>query len=169
MTRGLVPLRLVTTKRMSRPRRVASMRATARRSRPTPGPVRRLGKATNNLAVFHRPLGAHRIRHVLNFGGERPRASQPEEIAEAVLLAEVHDFGTGIVTVAPDGDTCRRPTGPDAAHQPAQMRPHLDAGGRLARPQHDGNRTAGGAVVDMDRQKAALIIMRVEQGELLMP
>ena len=51
----------------------------------------------------------------------------------------------------------------------AQMRPHLHARGRLARPQHDGNRTAGGAVVDMDRQKAALVIMGVEQRQLLMP
>jgi hypothetical protein len=48
------------------------------------------------------------------------------------------------------------------------MRPHLTAGGRLARPQHDGNRSAGGAVVNMDRQKAALVVMGVEQGELLM-
>src|SRR5215212_1795374 len=30
-----------------------------------------LGKATNGLAVVHRLLGAHRIRHVANFGGER--------------------------------------------------------------------------------------------------
>ena len=57
----------------------------------------------------------------------------------------------------------------DAPHEPAQMRPHLDARGRLARPQHDGDRAACRAVVDMDRQKAALVVMGVEQRQLLMP
>jgi hypothetical protein len=131
--------------------------------------VCRLGKPTHDLAVFHRPLGAHRIRHVLNFGGERLRAGQPEQIADAVLLAERHGLGTGIMTVASDCDARERPAGTDAPYQPAQMSPYLDARGRLARPQHDGDRSAGGAVVDVDRQKAALVMMGVEQGELLVP
>jgi hypothetical protein len=80
-----------------------------------------------------------------------------------VLLAEVHGFGTDIVTVTADRDAGERPTRPDAAHEASQMRPHLDAGGRLARPQHDGDGAAGGAVVDLDREKAALVIMGVEQ------
>ena len=71
-------------------------------ARPAFGPVRRLGEIPHDLAIFHRPVGAHRIGDILNFGGERPRAGQPEEVAEAVLLAEVHGLGTGIVTVAPD-------------------------------------------------------------------
>ena len=56
----------------------------------------------------------------------------------------------------------------DASHQPAQMRPHLDTGGRLARPQHDGDRAACRAVIDMDGEKAALVVMGVEQRQLLM-
>ncbi len=56
----------------------------------------------------------------------------------------------------------------DTADEPAQMGAHLDAGGRLAGPQHDRDGTAALGVVDMDRQKAALVVMGVEQRELLM-
>ena len=64
--------------------------------------MRRLGKATHDLTILDSPLSAHRIGHLLNFGGEWPAAGQPEQITEAVLLAEVHGLGTGIVTVAAD-------------------------------------------------------------------
>ena len=40
------------------------------------------------------------------------------------------------------------------------------AGWRLARPQHHGDRPRGG-VVDMDRQEAALVVVRIEQRQLL--
>ena len=57
---------------------------------------------------------------------------------------------------------------PYAADQPAQVTADLDARGRLAGAQQHGDRTACRGVVDMDRQKAALIVMGVEQRELLM-
>ena len=47
------------------------------------------------------------------------------------------------------------------------MGANLDAGRRLARPQHERHRTAVFGVIDMDRQKAALVIMGVEQRQLL--
>ena len=53
--------------------------------------------------------------------------------------------------------------------QPAQMRANLDTGRRLAGTQHDGDGPASVGVVDMDWQKAALVVVGVEQRELLMP
>ena len=47
------------------------------------------------------------------------------------------------------------------------MGANLDAGRRLARPQHERDGTAAFGVIDMDRQKAALVIMGVEQRQLL--
>ena len=47
------------------------------------------------------------------------------------------------------------------------MGAHFDAAGRLARSQHDRDGASLG-VVDMDRQKAALVVVRIEQRELLM-
>jgi hypothetical protein len=38
---------------------------------PAFAPVRRLGKATHDLAILDRPVGAHRIGDTLDFGGER--------------------------------------------------------------------------------------------------
>ena len=48
------------------------------------------------------------------------------------------------------------------------MSAHLDAGRRLAGPQHDRDGSAAFGVVDMDRQETALVIMGVEQRQLLM-
>jgi hypothetical protein len=48
------------------------------------------------------------------------------------------------------------------------MSAHLDAGGRLARSEHNGDGTAVFGVVDMDRQITALVIMSIEQRQLLM-
>jgi hypothetical protein len=61
----------------------------------------------------------------------------------------------------------RQPTCADAPNQPAQMGPHLHATRRLAGPQDDGHRSAAIRVVDVNRQEAALVIMRIEQRELL--
>ena len=48
------------------------------------------------------------------------------------------------------------------------MGTHLDAARRLAGPQHDRHGPALLRVVDVDRQKAAFVIMSVEQRKLLM-
>jgi hypothetical protein len=75
----------------------------------------------------------------------------------------------GVVAVTPESDARVGPAPADMAHEPAQMSAHLDARRRLAGAQHDrdGTRTIG--VVDMDRQKAALVVMGVEERELLTP
>jgi len=46
---------------------------------------------------------------------------------------------------------------------------HLHPGGRLALAQDHRHRLAGGSFIDVDRQEAALVVMRVEQRQLLMP
>ena len=55
----------------------------------------------------------------------------------------------------------------DAPDQATQVTADLDAGGRLARPQDHGHRPTGRGVVDVDRQKAALVVMGIEQRQLL--
>ncbi len=69
------------------------------------------------------------------------------------------------MAVAPDG---RRPMCADAADDPAQMAAHFLAGRCLAWPQNDRHGASGRGVINMDRKKATLIIMRVEQRQLLM-
>ncbi len=49
------------------------------------------------------------------------------------------------------------------------MSANLDAGRRLAWPQHDGDGPASVGVVDMDRQEAARVVVGVEQRELPTP
>ena len=58
------------------------------------------------------------------------------------------------------------PAKADAADDPAQMAAHLLARRRLAGPQDDGDGSPGGGVADVDRQKAAVVVVRVEQREL---
>ena len=55
----------------------------------------------------------------------------------------------------------------DRPHETADMTANLDPGGRLARPQDHGHRATGRRVVDVDRQKAALVVVGIEQRQLL--
>ena len=71
------------------------------------------------------------------------------------------------MAIAADGDVRLRPVFADAADEAAEMATHLLARGRLAGAQDDRDRPAGRRVVDVDRQKAALIVMRIEERKLL--
>jgi hypothetical protein len=51
----------------------------------------------------------------------------------------------------------------DTPNQAAQMRPHLDAVRHPAGPQKHRDRTAALGVVDVDRQKAVFVVIRVEE------
>jgi hypothetical protein len=53
-------------------------------------------------------------------------------------------------------------------HQAPQMAAYLAPRRGLARPQQHGDRAGGGGVIDMDWQKATLVVMRVEHRQLLM-
>jgi hypothetical protein len=72
-----------------------------------------------------------------------------------------------VMTVTADGQACVGPVCADAAHQAAQMAADFLSGRRLARPQQHRHRARGRGVVDVDGQEAALVIVRVEQGKLL--
>ena len=73
------------------------------------------------------------------------------------------------MAVAPDGDAGVGPMGANAADQAAQMATHLPPVRGLARAQDGCHAVAALSLIDMDRQKAALIIVRVEQRGWLMP
>ena len=70
--------------------------------------------------------------------------------------------------VAAESDAGLWPAFSDMPGQAAQMGAHFDAGRRLAGPQHDRDGAGSIGVVDVDRQKTALVIMGVEQRKLLM-
>ena len=88
---------------------------------------------------------------------------------DALRLAPIHHLGPAIVAVAADGDAGCRPMAADRPDETADMTAHLGAGGRLARPQDHGHGTAGRRVVDVDRQKAALVVVGIEERQLLVP
>ena len=71
------------------------------------------------------------------------------------------------MAVAAHDDVDRRPAGADAADDMAQHQRHLGPVRRLAGAQDDRHRLAGGRLVDVDRLKAAAVVIGVEQRELL--
>src|SRR5438270_13508019 len=72
------------------------------------------------------------------------------------------------MAIAANGDVRLRPVFADAVNESAQMAAHLLARGCLAGPQQDRDRPGGRRVIDVDRQKAALSVMRIEERKLLM-
>ena len=72
------------------------------------------------------------------------------------------------MAIAADGDAGIRPVPADAADEAAQPSADFLTRWRLAGAQDHGDRPASGGVVDMDRQEAALIVVSVPFGELLM-
>lgn len=131
------------------------------------GGVGGLGEAAHGVLVLDRALDADVVGDFLDLGSERLRAGEAEDVIDAVRLAPVHDLGPAIVAVAADGDAGCRPMAADRPDETADVTAHLDAGGRLARPQDHGHRTTGYRIVDVDRQEAALVIVGIEERQLL--
>src|SRR3954454_6780316 len=73
------------------------------------------------------------------------------------------------MTIAAEGQPRGRPMAANSAHQATQMTVDFVSRWSLAGSQQHRYRAGGRGVVDMDRQEAALVVMRVEQRELLMP
>ena len=71
------------------------------------------------------------------------------------------------MAVATHHDVDRRPAGADAADDVAQHQRHLSPVRCLARTQDDRDGLAGAGLVDVDRLKAAAVVIGVEQRELL--
>ena len=132
------------------------------------GRVRGLGKAAHRILVVDGPRHPDRVGGVLDLGGERLGAGQAEDVGDPIILAPVHRLRPAVMAVTPDGDRGVRPVAADRPDEPTQMAPHLATRGRLARAQDHRDGTAGGGVVDVDRQKAALSVMSVEQRQLLL-
>jgi len=153
----------------SKPRVVASRRATTRRSQPGFGGVGEGGKAAHLLRFR---LGAADLEVVGALGRqgiESLVAGEPEDVVDAVLLAPFHGFRAGVVGIAADGDPG---TGPVAANTPDQMpedAADLGARGCLARAQQHRHRLAAFDMIDVDGQEAAGVVMSIEQRELLCP
>ena len=95
-------------------------------------------------------------------------AGEPEDVADMMALAPGHGFMPGIVTVAADDDLNPGPAAADRSDQMTNDEENLGAVRRLTRAQDHSHRLATAGVVDVDRQKRAVIVMGVEQGELLM-
>ena len=95
-------------------------------------------------------------------------AGEPEDVVDAVVLAPVHGFASGIVAVATHEHTDPGPVTADALDHMLEDGADLAPIGRLARAQDHGDRLAAGRLVDVDRQEAALVVVGVEQRQLLM-
>ena len=130
--------------------------------------VARLGVAAQNRQVLDGASRADIVGDLVDFSGEWLGAGQAEDVVDAVVLAPRHGLRPGIVPIATERNARLAPTHADMPYQAAQMGAHLVAARRLAGPQHDRHGPALVRVVDVDRQKAALVIMSVEQRELLM-
>ena len=85
------------------------------------------------------------------------------------FLAPLHRLVAAVMTVATHQDVDLRPMPADAFDHMLEDRTDLFAGWRLALAQNHRHRLAACRFIDVDRQKAALIVMGIEQRELLMP
>ena len=124
--------------------------------------------------TVHDPLavdcafGSDRVGGLLHRLRQGLRTGQADDVIDAIVLAPAHRLCSSVMAVATEQDAGLRPTAPNAANEAAQMGPHFDAGGRLPWPQDDGDGAAPVGVIDVDRQEAALVVMRIEQRQLLM-
>ena len=71
------------------------------------------------------------------------------------------------MAIAPEGDARVGPAPSNVPDQAAQMRTNLNTARRFAGAQDNRNRPAALGVVDVDRQKAVLVVVGIEQRELL--
>src|SRR6266480_5921617 len=99
----------------------------------------------------------------------RPKTkSMPFSSHHAITCGRPPAFaGAGSMPVAANRDVGRGPMPADAADEPTQMAAHLLTGRRFARTQQYRYRPRHRRVIDMDRQKTALVVMGIEERELL--
>jgi hypothetical protein len=93
-------------------------------------------------------------------------AGKAENVIHAVVLAPRHCFLSAVMAVTANGDVGLGPVSVDASNQAAEKLAHLLARWGLAGAQDHNNRSAGRRIVEMDRQKAPLIIARVPPRQL---
>src|ERR1700746_1042365 len=111
--------------------------------------------------------GADVVGGLLDGIGEHWIAGQTKDEIDAVFFAPRHHLWAAVMPVAADRDVGRRPMPADAADEPAQMAAHLLTRRRLAGTQQYRHRPRHRRVIDMDRQKTALVVMAIEERQLL--
>jgi hypothetical protein len=84
-----------------------------------------------------------------------------------VGLAEGHDLGPAIVTVAADGDVGIGPVPTDMAHEEPDVTLRFGTRRCLAGAQQHGDRAASSGVIDVDREEAALAMVTVSERKLM--
>jgi hypothetical protein len=134
---------------------------------PAPGGVAELAVAAHLVTLARDPAKRRVLGPIGHPGEQHWVAGEAEDVADPVALATGHGLVAGVVAVAADQDLDPRPASADGFHDMAQDEGDLGTARRLARPQDDRDRFAGGGLVDVDRQEAAAVVMGVEQGELL--
>jgi hypothetical protein len=90
-------------------------------------------------------------------------AAEPENIINTVGFAPIHRFRPAVMAVAAHQDMHFGPVPSDARDDMLEDGAHFHPGRRLALAQDHRHRLAAGAFVDMDGQKAAFVVMSVEQ------
>ena len=91
---------------------------------------------------------------------------EAEDVVDAVRLAPIEHFGTGVVAVGAHEDRHLRPMAADRPHQATQKGADLDTLRPLRRAQHGGDEAAV-FVEDDDRMEPVVVVMGVEQPQLL--
>jgi hypothetical protein len=100
--------------------------------------------------------------------GQNLVGRRAKDAADTVLFALFHCFLAAIMAVAAEGDLRVPSLHADASDQPAQMGTHFLPVSGLSRTQYGQHAMAGIGGIYMDRQKAAFVIVCVEQAQLLM-
>jgi hypothetical protein len=131
------------------------------------GCIARLGKATQNLGLVQSAAHPDIIGNRLDQRVEHDIAGQTENVVDTVVFAPRHRLVSAVVSVTANADAGVGPVPADAPDQATEELANLHTRGRLARPQDYNDRRTGRRIVDMDRQKTALIIVGVPMRQLL--
>ena len=128
---------------------------------PRPGRVAGLGKAAQNLCLALGPTHPDIVGSRIDEAIEHDIAGEPKNVFDTVVLAPRHRFRAAVMAVATDGDVGLGPVPADTSDQAAEKLADLLARRGLAGTQYHHHRPSRCRIVDMDRQKAALVIMRI--------
>ena len=138
------------------------------------GLVPRLRIAAHGIFVADGGLGSHGVGGFVDLSRQRPCSGQAEDAIEAIALAPAHRLGARIMPLATKQNARFRAAFAGMSHELAQTGVGPRRPTASCRAQDHRDRTALLRVVDVDlrvvdvnRQKAALVVMRVEQRQLL--
>jgi len=135
--------------------------------RPALGGVAVLGVAADLGGPVPDPLQRHGLGEACHAPEQDLVAGKTEEVGDPVALTPAHRLVASVVAVAADQDVDLRPASADGGHDVAQDEHHLGPVRGLAGTQDHRHRLATSGLVDVDRQKAALVVVGMEEGQLL--